>query len=196
MQTPTFSCGSSIKPIRDAGLAFGGFFFGTQRFDFSLSLIDRASALYRIGSGLGLDAAGRGKRYPVGEVAALARAKQGARYPLHAAVEQPTDSPGAVAAERGGYLVYLLEPSRWQANANHRVPPGPRPTTFSTAFFHRILVNQKFPHWQRENVPPLQKCNRLFGGLGRATPEASAASNSTSAIASPARTRWRWRAWR
>jgi hypothetical protein len=121
-------------------LAFGGFFFGTQRFDFSLSLIDRASALYRIGSGLGFDAAGRGKRYPVGEVAALARAKQGARYPLHAAVEQPTDSPEAVAAERGGYLVHLLEPSRWQANANQRVTPGPRPTTFSTAFFHRILV--------------------------------------------------------
>jgi len=96
-----------------AGLAFGGFFFGTQRFDFSLSLIDRASALYRIGSGLGFDAAGRGKRYPVGEVAALARAKQDARYPLHAALEQPTDSPGAVAAERGGYLVHLLEPSRW-----------------------------------------------------------------------------------
>jgi hypothetical protein len=150
-------------------LALGGFFFGTQRFDFSLSLIDRASALYRIGSGLGFDAAGCGKRYPVGEVAALARAKQGARYPLHAAVEQPTDSPGAVAAERGGYLVHLLEPSHWQANANHRVPPGPRPTTFSTPFFHRILVNQKLPIGNEKTRRLCKNATGVFDGLARNT---------------------------
>jgi hypothetical protein len=146
------SAGRLNAVIRDAGLAFGGFFFGTQRFDFSLSLIGRASALYRIGSGLGFDAAGRGKRYPVGEVAALARAKQGARYPLHAAVEQPTDSPGAVAAERGGYLVHLLEPSRWQANANHRSRPVRGRPRFRRRFFIEFWLTKNFPLATRKSA--------------------------------------------
>jgi len=42
---------------------FGGLFFGTQCFDFSLRLIGGASASHRIGSGLGLDVIDRGKRY-------------------------------------------------------------------------------------------------------------------------------------
>jgi hypothetical protein len=174
-------------------LASGGFFFGTQRFDFSLSLIDRASALYRIGSSLGFDAAGRDKRCPVGEVAALARAKQ--RYPLHAAVEQPTD-----ALERSQLSAAAILSTCLSRAAGRRTPTiGARPVRGRPRFRRRFFIE----FWLTKNSPLATRKRAAFAKMQRAFLVALVAQHLgergvelDQRNRSPARTRWRWRAWR
>src|SRR6516164_920600 len=121
-------------------MAFRGLFFGAQCFDFNLRLIGGASAFHRVRGSLSLEVTDHGKRYCVSKVAALARAKQAARHTHHGEVEQQTDGAGAVATERGGDFVHLLEPGRWQTYSNHRVVARARATEFSAAFSHAFLL--------------------------------------------------------